>query len=82
MTRLAYARPLAILGTFAAAFAACGPKRVAQPPTAPPALIALLPDPESGVTGRARVYNEFGSANLDVPRATTRVVATGQASEI
>jgi outer membrane protein OmpA-like peptidoglycan-associated protein len=75
MARLAHAGPLAILGMFAAALAACGPKRVARPPAAPPALIALLPDPESGVTGRARVSNEFGSANLDAPRAMTRVVA-------
>jgi peptidoglycan-associated lipoprotein len=54
--------------------AGCGPQRVAQParPT-PPALIVLLPDPESGTTGRARVSNEFGSADLAAPRAATRV---------
>jgi OmpA-OmpF porin, OOP family len=44
------------------------------PPT-PPTLIALLPDPESGITGRARVSNEFGSANLSVARASTIVNA-------
>jgi len=58
----------------------CGPKRVApQVPTAPPAttLIALLPDPESGVTGHARVTNEFGSANLATARAATQVKADG-----
>jgi len=60
--------------------AGCGPKRVApKVPTAPPAttLIALLPDPESGVTGHARVTNEFGSANLATARAATQVKADG-----
>jgi peptidoglycan-associated lipoprotein len=60
--------------------AGCGPKRVASKvPTAPPAttLIALLPDPESGVTGHARVTNEFGAANLATPRASTQVKADG-----
>src|SRR5262245_4862882 len=60
--------------------AGCGPKRVAQNvPTGPPAttLIALLPDPESGVTGHARVNNEFGSANLATPRAATLVKSDG-----
>jgi outer membrane protein OmpA-like peptidoglycan-associated protein len=60
--------------------AGCGPKRVApKVPTAPPAttLIALLPDPESGVTGHARVTNEFGSANLVTARAATLVKSDG-----
>ena len=60
--------------------AGCGPKRVAPiAPTGPPAtaLIALLPDPESGVTGHARVTNEFGSANLATPRAATQVKSDG-----
>jgi peptidoglycan-associated lipoprotein len=61
--------------------AGCGPKKRIAPnvPTAPPAttLIALLPDPESGVTGHARVTNEFGSANLATPRATTQVKSYG-----
>jgi outer membrane protein OmpA-like peptidoglycan-associated protein len=60
--------------------AGCGLKRVApKAPTAPPAttLIALLPDPESGVTGRARVSNEFGAANLTTPRAATQVKSDG-----
>ena len=60
--------------------AGCGPKRVApKVPTAPPAttLIALLPDPESGVTGHARVTNEFGSANLVTARAATQVKSDG-----
>jgi outer membrane protein OmpA-like peptidoglycan-associated protein len=60
--------------------AGCGPKRVApEVPTPPQAttLIALLPDPESGVTGHARVTNEFGAANLATARAATQVKAGG-----
>jgi peptidoglycan-associated lipoprotein len=65
--------------------AGCGPKRVASKgPTAPPAttLIALLPDPESGVTGHARVTNEFGSANLATARAATQVKSDGPPSAV
>lgn len=64
----------------AAATAGCVPKQVKPTNTAtspPTTLIALLPDPESGVTGRARVNNEFGSANLATPRAATNVKADG-----
>jgi outer membrane protein OmpA-like peptidoglycan-associated protein len=58
---------------------ACGPKRVAQMPAPKPqtTLIALLPDPESGITGRARVANEFGAVSLAAPRAATQVSADG-----
>jgi outer membrane protein OmpA-like peptidoglycan-associated protein len=58
--------------------AGCGPKRVATvPPGSPaPALIALLPDPETRVTGRVRVYNEFGSIDLSTPRASLNTTAT------
>src|SRR5438034_2138119 len=70
-------RPAALLVTTAAVLVvACGPKHVAQPARPiPPALIVLLPDPESGTTGRAHVSNGFGSADLDAPRAATRVSA-------
>ncbi|HET7699125.1 MAG TPA: OmpA family protein [Vicinamibacterales bacterium] len=44
----------------------------------PPTLIALLPDPETKNTGRARVFNEFGSTNLVTPRAAS--LATGTAA--
>jgi outer membrane protein OmpA-like peptidoglycan-associated protein len=68
-----------VLFTVAAALSTgCGPKRVKPASTATPpptTLIALLPDPESGVTGRARVNNEFGSANLVTARASTSVRA-------
>jgi outer membrane protein OmpA-like peptidoglycan-associated protein len=57
--------------------AGCGPRPVAQPAQparpAPTTLIALLPDPDSGVTGRASVTNGSGSVDLTTPRAATRV---------
>ena len=76
------ARPSAFFMTIAVVLAAgCSPKRVAQPTPPPrpiaPMLIVLLPDPDSGLTGRARVSNEFGSADLADPRAATRVTADG-----
>jgi outer membrane protein OmpA-like peptidoglycan-associated protein len=73
------ARPLALVVTVAVVLAAgCGPKRVAQPTRRPPpTLIVLLPDPESGTTGRAHVSSEFGSADLASPRAAVRVTADG-----
>jgi len=55
--------------------AACGSKRAAPAsPVAPPApaLIALLPDPETQVTGRIRVSNEFGAIELSTPRSYVR----------
>jgi outer membrane protein OmpA-like peptidoglycan-associated protein len=58
--------------------AACGGKRQASStpaPTVPPAVVVLLPDPESKTTGRARVSNEFGSANLATARASTLVTS-------
>ena len=62
--------------------AACGSKRVgsgtspAGPPPAP-ALVALLPDPETQVTGRIRVFNEYGSIDVSAPRASVRTTAAG-----
>ena len=56
--------------------AACASKRVAPlARPAPPATIALLPDPETSTIGKAQVGNEFGSILLDSPRAATRVTA-------
>ena len=70
------ARTLAIAGIVAAVLASgCGPKRAARAtPVAPqpPTLIVLLPDPETKVTGRARVSNEFGSTELTTARASSR----------
>src|SRR5262249_50152945 len=54
----------------------CGGKRVSpatpSSASAQPALIALLPDPETGVTGKIRVSNEFGGLMVETPRAATR----------
>ncbi len=73
------ARPSAFLVTIAMVLAAgCGPQRIAQPARlTPPTLIALLPDPESGITGRIYVFNEFGSLEIAAPRAATRTTADG-----
>jgi outer membrane protein OmpA-like peptidoglycan-associated protein len=61
--------------------AGCGARRTApaapgpaQAPTPAPAVIALLPDPETHVTGRIRVSNEFGSIDVATPRASLRTV--------
>ena len=56
--------------------AACAGKHVtsAVPPTPPaPTLIALLPDPETGVTGKIQVGNEFGGLPVATPRGATLV---------
>ena len=53
----------------------CASRRGAPATPAPPpapALIALLPDPETHVTGRIRVSNEFGSIDLSSPNASVR----------
>lgn len=70
--------PLGLVGLVLTA--GCGAKRAPAAPAAlpPPALIALLPDPETRVTGRARVSNEFGSSDLSSARAS--VHATGRAA--
>ena len=38
-------------------------------------MIALLPDPETNVTGKIRVSNEFGGLMVETPRAATTVTA-------
>jgi outer membrane protein OmpA-like peptidoglycan-associated protein len=59
--------------------ASCGPKQV-RPAPGPGSTtrVALLPDGETGTTGRAAVSNGAGTATLDAPRASTSVAA-GQA---
>ena len=55
--------------------AGCGgtrPPVTAPVPAAAPALIALLPDPETHVTGRIHVGNEFGGLDLATPRVAVR----------
>ncbi len=69
--------------------AGCGPKHVVVPaPPAPPApppaaMIVLLPDPETGTTGRIHVSNAFGSVDLSTPRAAmARVTADARPGTI
>lgn len=71
------ARPIVIvLATLAAALVmACGGKRIAGPSRPGQDLIVLLPDSESGSTGRARVSNQSGSVDLDAQRDATHVAA-------
>jgi outer membrane protein OmpA-like peptidoglycan-associated protein len=79
LTRTRGVRSSVTLGLIAIVFAGCGSKRAAPAtPVAPPApaLIALLPDPETHVTGRIHVYNEFGSIDLSSPRASLRTTAS------
>ena len=69
--------PLGLIGLVLSA--ACG-SRSARPasPTAPapsPALIALLPDPETQVTGRIRITNEYGALDVSTPRTSVRTTA-------
>ena len=53
--------------------AGCGARRASPAtPVAPPApaMIVLLPDPETRVTGRIHVSNEFGGVDLSAPRSS------------
>ena len=78
------ARPIVIvLATLAAASVmACGAKRIAGPSRPGQDLIVLLPDSDSGSTGRARVSNQSGSADLDAQRDATHVAANQPPSPI
>src|SRR4051812_31165453 len=78
MTR---ARSLAALAMLAAA--ACGPKHVTSTPVHPTqALVVLLPDPETGVTGRAVVSNKAGSVDLGGPRESSDVSSDRRPADI
>lgn len=71
--------PYLALAVAAMLAAGCAGKRVksatAAPP--PPTLVALLPDPETNVTGRIRVSNEFGALPVVTPRGATTVTGDG-----
>jgi peptidoglycan-associated lipoprotein len=69
------ARPLAILAALTSASAiACGPKPVRTAPArAAEALVVLLPDSDTGTTGRLVVSNPAGSVDLAVERQSTTV---------
>ena len=69
------ARLVTLLVTLAAAVAAtCGPRHAAGPANPVRETIALLPDSDSGVVGRATVSNPSGSVNLTGAREATTVV--------
>lgn len=70
------ARPIAaLIPTLAAvSLIACGPRRIADPSRPGGELIVLLPDSD-GSTGRARVTNKSGSADLAAERNATHVSA-------
>jgi hypothetical protein len=75
-------RPSALLVTIAVVLTSgCAKGRVAQPAEVarplPPALVVLLPDPETGTTGRIHVSNGLGAVDLSSSRTATRV--TGDA---
>jgi outer membrane protein OmpA-like peptidoglycan-associated protein len=68
------ARPLAVLVAVASA-TACGAKHIPDPLPAGYVVIALLPDSDTGKTGRASVWNRSGSADLDDKRDAVAVTA-------
>jgi OmpA family len=77
MTR---ARSIAILATLAGILTAgCGPKKPATAP-APPAqaMVVVLPDSETGVTGRVHVANNSGSTELITERQSTIVLSNAR----
>lgn len=55
------------------AASACGPRPRTTPDATGPEVVALLPDPETGVVGRARVSNSAGEVDLAEARASTVV---------
>jgi outer membrane protein OmpA-like peptidoglycan-associated protein len=65
---MASARPVLLWILAGTLMAGCGPKHVAGPTRPGEALVALLPDSDTGLTGRAIVSNESGAANLAAPR--------------
>lgn len=75
-SRSALAVTVAVALTGGCAARAVAPPRESARPV-PPALIVLLPDPETGTTGRIRVSNPLAVVELSAPRTATRV--TGNA---
>jgi outer membrane protein OmpA-like peptidoglycan-associated protein len=79
---MASARPL-LLSILAGALATgCGPKQVAGPGRPAQAMVVLLPDAETGVTGRVVVSNEAGSADLAAPRDSTRATSSRRPARV
>jgi len=71
-------RRAAAIGAAALAFVSCGPKKVQPPDPRGRDQIVLLPDADTGTTGRASVSSGAGSVDLSQPRQST-TVAMGQA---
>jgi outer membrane protein OmpA-like peptidoglycan-associated protein len=71
-------RRAAAVAAAALAFVSCGPKKVQPPDPRGRDQIVLLPDAESGTTGRASVSTGAGSVDLSLPRQST-TVSMGQA---
>jgi outer membrane protein OmpA-like peptidoglycan-associated protein len=69
----ACARLLAI-GAIALAFGCVGKPKVAPRSAAGVTLVALLPDPDTGLVGRAVVSNDAGTVELAAARASTVVL--------
>jgi outer membrane protein OmpA-like peptidoglycan-associated protein len=70
-------RPLAVLVAALGSATACAPKHDIPEPLPPGyALIALLPDGDTGKVGAASVWNREGSADLDEKREAVAVTAS------
>ncbi len=72
----------AILLLLPAVGAACGPKPVRPAAPAGSAQVVLLPDGDTGTTGRASVSNAAGSVELDGARASTTATVGGPPAPI
>jgi outer membrane protein OmpA-like peptidoglycan-associated protein len=82
---MAHARSLAVLAALAAGTltAGCGPKKVSPAPARPAqATVVLLPDSDSGVTGRVHVGNASGAVDLTKERESTIVLSSRQPGAI
>ncbi|HXD17799.1 MAG TPA: OmpA family protein [Vicinamibacterales bacterium] len=64
---------LTIAACAAGSLSACGRSRVHTPERPHDSTVALLPDPDDGVVGKAVVTNASGTADLAAARASTRV---------
>jgi outer membrane protein OmpA-like peptidoglycan-associated protein len=60
----------------------CGPKHVAGAGRPGQAVVVLLPDAETGITGRIVVSNEAGSADLGSPRDVTSASSNRRPSPV
>jgi outer membrane protein OmpA-like peptidoglycan-associated protein len=70
-------RPLCCSILAGALTAACGPKHIAGPTRPGRALVALLPDSDTGATGRALVSSAAGTADLSAERDATLATTNG-----